>query len=113
MKLQRDWNQDPQSLPFAQHVKTHALVLLVQKGLQYYEIEQSINQVSPSILDYRGCSVSGRMEITSCPKRSSVLRPDEQHRRLGVMQVMTRAQARLEAHHGLANTPGNFLWPTV
>ncbi|KAI4172608.1 MAG: hypothetical protein LQ343_003455 [Gyalolechia ehrenbergii] len=44
VKLQRDWNQDPQSLPFAQHIKTHALVLLVQKGLQYYEIEQSINQ---------------------------------------------------------------------
>ncbi|KAL8730319.1 MAG: hypothetical protein Q9181_004706 [Wetmoreana brouardii] len=44
VKLQRDWNQDPQSLPFAQHIKTHALVRLVQKGLQYYEIEQSINQ---------------------------------------------------------------------
>ncbi|KAL9026708.1 MAG: hypothetical protein Q9196_004664 [Gyalolechia fulgens] len=44
VKLQRDWNQDPQSLPFAQHIKTHALVLLLQKGLQYYEIEQSINQ---------------------------------------------------------------------
>ncbi|KAL8833716.1 MAG: hypothetical protein Q9170_004115 [Blastenia crenularia] len=44
VKLQRDWNQDPQSLQFAQHIKTHALVLLVQKGLQYYEIEQSINQ---------------------------------------------------------------------
>ena len=45
MKLQRDWIQDPQSLPFAQYIKTHALVVLVQKGLQYYDIEQSIHQV--------------------------------------------------------------------
>lgn len=45
VKLQRDWISDPQSLPFAQHIKTHALVVLVQKGLQYYDIEQSINQV--------------------------------------------------------------------
>ncbi|KAL8718708.1 MAG: hypothetical protein Q9225_004189 [Loekoesia sp. 1 TL-2023] len=44
VKLQRDWIQDPQSLPFAQHIKTHALVQLVQKGLQYYEIEQSVNR---------------------------------------------------------------------
>lgn len=51
MKLQRDWIQDPQSLPFAQHIKTHALVLLVQKGLQYYEIEQSVNRVANSLLD--------------------------------------------------------------
>lgn len=45
VKLQRDWISDPQTLPFAQNIKTHALVGLVQKGLQYYEIEQSINQV--------------------------------------------------------------------
>ena len=45
VKLERDWQADPRSLPFAQHIKTHALVLLVQKGLQYYEIEQSLNQV--------------------------------------------------------------------
>lgn len=46
VKLQRDWNPDPQSLPFARHIKTHALVSLVQKGLQYYEIEQSVFQGS-------------------------------------------------------------------
>ena len=45
VKLERDWNVDPRSLPFAQFIRTHALVLLVQKGLQYYEIEQSLNQV--------------------------------------------------------------------
>ena len=45
VKLQRDWIQDPQSLPYAQDTKTHALVRLVQKGIQYYEIERSINQV--------------------------------------------------------------------
>ncbi|KAL8680948.1 MAG: hypothetical protein Q9186_002908 [Xanthomendoza sp. 1 TL-2023] len=44
VKLQRDWIQDPQSLPYAQDTKTHALVRLVQKGIQYYQIEQSINQ---------------------------------------------------------------------
>ena len=46
VKLQRDWLLDPQSLPFAQHIKTHALVSLIQKGLQYYQIEQSLGQVS-------------------------------------------------------------------
>ncbi|KAI9718193.1 MAG: hypothetical protein M1812_004183 [Candelaria pacifica] len=44
VKLQRDWNRNPQSLPFAQYIKTHALVSLVQKGLQYHEIEQTIDQ---------------------------------------------------------------------
>lgn len=45
VKLQRDWISDPQGLPFAQHIKTHALVVLVQKGLQYHEIEQSVIHV--------------------------------------------------------------------
>ena len=44
--LQRAWNEDPQSLPFAPHIKTHALVSLVQKGLHYHELEQSIDKVS-------------------------------------------------------------------
>ncbi|KAL9001304.1 MAG: hypothetical protein Q9169_000195 [Polycauliona sp. 2 TL-2023] len=56
VKLQRDWIQDPQSLPYAQETKTHALVRLVQKGIQYYEIERSISQsrnhfLPPSFLD--------------------------------------------------------------
>ncbi|KAG2418114.1 hypothetical protein HFD88_001215 [Aspergillus terreus] len=42
--LQRAWNRDPQSLPFAPYIKTHALVSLVQKGLQYYELEQSLDK---------------------------------------------------------------------
>ena len=46
VKLQRDWLLEPQKLPFAQHIKTHALVSLLQKGLQYYQVEQSIDQVS-------------------------------------------------------------------
>ena len=46
VKLQRDWLIDPQTLPFAQHIKTHALVSLIQKGLQYYQIEQSLDPVS-------------------------------------------------------------------
>lgn len=46
VKLQRDWLLEPQKLPFAQHIKTHALVSLLQKGLQYHQIEQSLDQVS-------------------------------------------------------------------
>lgn len=45
VSLQRAWNPDPQSLPFARHIKTHALVSLVQKGLQYHELESSIDKV--------------------------------------------------------------------
>ncbi|KAI9812393.1 MAG: hypothetical protein M1832_000428 [Thelocarpon impressellum] len=44
VKLERDWKEDPQGLPFAQFIRTHALVSLVQKGLQYHEIEQSLDQ---------------------------------------------------------------------
>ena len=51
VKLQRDWMQDPQSLPFAQHIKTHALVSLVQKGLRFHEIEQDLRQVTSSEYD--------------------------------------------------------------
>lgn len=46
VKLQRDWLLDPQSLPFAPNIKTHALVSLVHKGLQYHQIEHSLDQVS-------------------------------------------------------------------
>ena len=44
--LQRAWNEDPQSLPFAPYIKAHALVSLVQKGLHYHELEHSIDKVS-------------------------------------------------------------------
>lgn len=44
VKLQRDWLSDPQTLPFAQHIKTHALVSLIQKGLRYHQVEQSFGQ---------------------------------------------------------------------
>lgn len=40
--LQRAWNSDPQSLPFAPYIKTHALITLIQKGLLYYDLEQSL-----------------------------------------------------------------------
>ncbi|BCR83089.1 WD40 repeat domain-containing protein [Aspergillus chevalieri] len=42
--LQRAWNHDPQSLPFAPYIRTHALVSLVQKGLQYHELEKSLDK---------------------------------------------------------------------
>ncbi|KAK2757669.1 hypothetical protein FQN54_004638 [Arachnomyces sp. PD_36] len=51
--LQRAWNPDPQNLPFAQYIKTHALVTLVQKGLQYHEVEQSLDQAG-----YDKCDIS-------------------------------------------------------
>ncbi|KAI9792463.1 MAG: hypothetical protein M1816_002347 [Peltula sp. TS41687] len=44
VKLQRDWNVNPQSLPFAEFVKTHALVNLIHKGLQYCELETTLIQ---------------------------------------------------------------------
>jgi WD40 repeat protein len=47
--LQRAWNPNPQTLPFAPYIKTHALVSLVQKGLQYHEIEQSLDQAGPEL----------------------------------------------------------------
>ncbi|PWY88450.1 WD repeat protein [Aspergillus heteromorphus CBS 117.55] len=43
LTLQRAWNLDPQSLSFAPYIKTHALVSLVQKGLQYHELEHSVD----------------------------------------------------------------------
>ena len=43
-RLQRDWGLDPETLPFARRIKTHALISLVQKGLQYHEIEKSLDQ---------------------------------------------------------------------
>ena len=45
-KLQRDWGIDPQTLTFASRIKSHALVALIQKGLQYHKAEQSLSQVS-------------------------------------------------------------------
>jgi WD40 repeat protein len=47
--LQRAWNPNPQALPFAPYIKTHALVSLVQKGLQYHDIEQSLDKACPEL----------------------------------------------------------------
>ncbi|KAJ6090201.1 hypothetical protein N7486_009016 [Penicillium sp. IBT 16267x] len=44
VSLQRAWYPEPQNLPFARHIQTHALVSLVQKGLQYHELESSIDK---------------------------------------------------------------------
>ncbi|KOS40745.1 hypothetical protein ACN38_g8404 [Penicillium nordicum] len=54
VSLQRAWFPDPQTLPFAPYIKTQALVSLVQKGLQYHEMESSLDKegnhksISPS-----------------------------------------------------------------
>ncbi|KAJ5138554.1 LisH dimerization motif subgroup [Penicillium bovifimosum] len=56
VSLQRAWYPNPQTLPFAPYVKTHALVSLVQKGLQYHEMEASLdkegNHINISPSDY-------------------------------------------------------------
>ncbi|OAP58197.1 hypothetical protein AYL99_07287 [Fonsecaea erecta] len=44
VKLQRDWNVDAESLPFAKCVKGHALVSLVQKGLRYHHLSLTIDE---------------------------------------------------------------------
>lgn len=58
--LQRAWYPDPQALPFAPYIKTHALVTLVQKGLQYHEIEQSLDQARSE--HYRSVAISPRLQ---------------------------------------------------
>ncbi|KAJ6029285.1 hypothetical protein N7460_003863 [Penicillium canescens] len=56
VSLQRAWCPDPQTLPFAPYIKTHALVSLVQKGLQYHELQSSLdkegNHINLSPSDY-------------------------------------------------------------
>ncbi|KAL4920295.1 WD40-repeat-containing domain protein [Aspergillus aurantiobrunneus] len=47
--FQRAWNRDPQTLPFAPYIRTHALVSLVQKGLQYHELEKSLDKEGNSV----------------------------------------------------------------
>ncbi|EDN08727.1 predicted protein [Histoplasma mississippiense (nom. inval.)] len=44
LMLQRAWNHNPQDFPFASYIKPHALIVLIQKGLQYFELEQSLDQ---------------------------------------------------------------------
>lgn len=61
MSLQREWNPDPQSLPFARHIQTHALVSLVQKGLRYHELQSSIDKVC-----LRDTPVTPKMDPWAC-----------------------------------------------
>lgn len=80
VKLQRDWIQDPQSLPYAQETKTHALVRLVQKGIQYYEIEKSISQVCCQIRSFSYPSlICSRVETIFYRHHFWILRLDEQN----------------------------------
>lgn len=80
--LQRAWNPNPQSLPFAPYIRNHALVSLVQKGLQYHEIEQSLDEASrdpPGIsMGWLTGVICSRMAILSRCRR---LNPSsDQHR---------------------------------
>ena len=104
VKLQRDWITDPQTLPFAQYIKTHALVVLVQKGLQYYEIEQSINQV-------RGAMLVLHTRILSGPTRMS---PDHRHHHyhhyfLALSPVERLRLSRKMSARKMAHVPYDFL----
>lgn len=40
--FQRDWNLNPQSLPFAENIKPQSLRLLCQKGLFHHGYQQEI-----------------------------------------------------------------------
>jgi hypothetical protein len=42
VKLQQKWMTNPEALPYSDTVKEHALVILIQKGLQYCELEQEL-----------------------------------------------------------------------
>jgi hypothetical protein len=47
LSLQREWKtEEPQHLDFAPHVKHHALVSVLQRGLLYHDIERQSLQVS-------------------------------------------------------------------
>lgn len=102
VKLQRDWIPDPQTLPFAQHIKTHALVVLVQKGLQYYEIEQSINQV-------RGAMLTLHAQILSGPTRMSRdHRHHYHHYFLALSPVERLRHSRMMSARKMAHVPYDF-----
>lgn len=40
--FQRDWNLNPQNLPFAENIKPQSLRLLCQKGLFHHRYQQEI-----------------------------------------------------------------------
>ncbi|KAK2871560.1 hypothetical protein FQN49_003064 [Arthroderma sp. PD_2] len=65
--LQRAWNPDPQNLPFAPYIQSHALISLVQKGLQYHDLERSIDQAVGEHEAANG-SVGEGPSIPSSPK---------------------------------------------
>lgn len=47
VKLQAEWDiVDPQSLDFAPHVQSHALVHILQRGLLFHEAERKAARVS-------------------------------------------------------------------
>ena len=82
VKLQRDWFNDPQSLPFADHIKSHALVSLVSKGLQYHQCEQTLNQVCRVAHVFEIHSQFDSLKIETYPPRQrsfSGLMPVERH----------------------------------
>ena len=57
--LQRDWNLDPKTLPFANRIKSRALVSLVQQGLRYFHLAATIDQAR---LRVRSCLKLAKFE---------------------------------------------------
>jgi hypothetical protein len=46
VRLEKEWNvEDPQKLPFAPHVTSHALVAVLNRGLLYNTIERESARV--------------------------------------------------------------------
>ena len=109
MKLQRDWLLNPQSLPFAQRIKTHALVSLVQKGLQYYKVEQEVNQVSRAARYFHSQSLRFRsLAFGTHHQRqrfSLALIPPEHH----LSPIGTKTTMVGLARHDNANTVANLV----
>lgn len=110
VKLQRDWIPDPQTLPFAQYIKTHALVVLVQKGLQYYEIEQSINQVRGAMQILHAQFLSGPTRMSRDHRHHHyhhyflALSPVERPRHSRKMSARKMAHVPYGFHHERAST---------
>lgn len=66
LMLQRAWNHNPQDFPFASYIKPHALIVLIQKGLQYFELEQSLDQV---------CNLAGRVGAVQFTRHANLTIP--------------------------------------
>lgn len=99
MKLQRDWNIDPEGLPFAKHIKGKALVNLVQKGLRYHHLSvtvdengQQTKQLSPSMFFFGPESAS---EEDQTHQKEALLKNADLTRAVSPASTITNATKKL------------------